>query len=143
MKINVMTYEAFNKLPDEQMKQVLTDYRVNFTNDEIRKAWGLSNKAYYDLVKDLGVPKAPRTNRKGTAKDKNPKMVKTPVEAYLVEEQATQVPAISSPEADGFGFSIIGKHSAETLIKRLEKLSLVLSDEESDFEVNIKINEIV
>lgn len=146
---NLVPYQEFLSLSDEDKKRHLTAYRNSFTNDEIVSTWKISTNTLYKYVKDLELPKAKRTDRdnKRTAKVKKvasivPVPSPVPVEAYLVEENKN-VPVKQDEEVQGLEIKIKGILTSEKLIKRLEKLSLILLDEESEFELDLRIKEII
>lgn len=141
----MVSYDEFLQLPTEEQKKLLTSYRNEMTNEQILKSWKIGANTLYKYVRQLKLPTAPRTPRMGVSNKKRKLEAKIPMESYMDEEQPNLVPVIveAEPEPEGFGFSVIGKHSTDTLIKRLEKLALILSDEESEFDVNIRIKEIV
>lgn len=149
----ILPYIEFKELPEDQKKQHLTAYRNKFTNKDIVTTWGISQNTLYKLVKDLKLPKASysrpnRTSKKAPAKTIKAEDKGTPVEAYIVEEKLPELiqnqlntKLNSIEDEDGFSFKIKGTYNTEKLIKRLENLSLILNDEESEFVVDIKIKE--
>jgi hypothetical protein len=127
---------------EEEQIRYITEYRKRFTNKQITEAWGKYENYIYQLMEKLGMkPRTKSKTRKAATKKKEEKQEdQVPVPAYLVP--TGQVPqTLSVAEEDGFAFKIAGTYSAEKLIKRLEKLSLILDDEESEFEVKILIKE--
>jgi hypothetical protein len=150
----MIPYFDFKQLPDEQKKQHLQAYRNNFSNKEIIGTWRISQNTFYKIIKELDLPKASRVHKGKSKRTAKPTTTtnttsKTPVEAYVVEETLPQMVKDQveanlnsyQEEPDGFGFKIKGTYNTEKLIKRLEKLALILDDEESEFEVDIKIKE--
>jgi hypothetical protein len=149
----IIPYFDFKELPEDQKKNHLTAYRNKFTNKEITDAWGISLNTFYKVVKGLDLPKATysKTTRKGKKAPKQVEKVNTPavpVEAYLIEQKLPEMvqnqidtKLNTIEEEDGFSFKVKGTYDTNKLIKRLEKLALILDDEESEFEVNISIKE--
>jgi len=140
----LITYEQFLKLSEEDKKRHLIAYRDRFTNSEILDAWRIGSNTLYKYVKKFNLPKAKRIERNHRTNRTKKNELNVPVEAFIVEEkQLAQVSqAKQEINEDGFHFKIKGLHTADKLIKRLEKLALILSDEESEFEINLTIQEL-
>lgn len=67
MNTTILPIEEF-RLKDEQMqKTMLTAWRDIYDNLKIRKELGVSNKAFYDLVAELKIPKKTRIESKKRA----------------------------------------------------------------------------
>jgi len=58
----LVPYNEFNLKDKETQKAMLTKWRETYDNASIRSELGISNKAFYDLVADLGVPKKRRVD---------------------------------------------------------------------------------
>jgi hypothetical protein len=133
---NIMNYTEFKQLPLEEQKKTMLEYRKKHTNESIRKQWNLSTYEYFTklLKKELGIIT-------GSSKASSPKKEK------VLQVSPAPVPAIAEPPAEaetfeGFSFTLKGSFSAETLLKRLEKLTLLLDEETNDFHINLEIKEI-
>jgi hypothetical protein len=129
---NIMNYTEFKQLPLEEQKKTMIEYRKRHTNESIRKGWNLSTYEYFTklLKKELGI-----------IADKS-----TPKKEKVLQVSPAPVPAIAEPPAkaesvEGFSFTLNGKYTAEKLLKRLEKLTLLLDEEEAEFIINLEIKE--
>lgn len=136
---NLISYEQFLNLNENEQKQHLTAYRERFSNKEIQQEWKIGSNTLYKLVHNLKLPKAPRTDRKLKSKRSGSKV---PAVQAIVEPTPVMTQPAVNEAYEGFGFVIKGNHSTDKLVKRLEKLSLILSDEESEFYVDIRIKEV-
>jgi hypothetical protein len=128
---------------EEEQVRYLTEYRKRFTNKQLTEAWGKYDNYVYTLMDKLGM--RPKTGkRKGNSGKKNNQgQDPVPVPAYIVNTHELPVPNQSAAieDEEGFAFKISGKFTSDKLIKRLEKLALILSDEEAEFEVKLLIKE--
>lgn len=146
-------YDLQQRSLEEQAKYV-EEYRKNFTNKEITDFWGKKENFMYNYMKKIGLKatyktrKSPRTVKPKVAVVEVKEVVeedKKFTEAYEFVKEYINTPLPQAPQAtqepEGFGFNINGTYSSEKLIKRLEKLSLILDDEETEFEVRLSIKE--
>lgn len=133
-------YDLQQRKVEEQIRHIEA-YRRNFTNKEITDYWGKKPAYMYTLMKKLGMPTNSRTRK--PRKEKPVKQVSIPAPAIqeITESQVIVQKVEVEPEVDGFAFNINGTYSSEKLIKRLEKISLLLMDEETDFEIKLSIKE--
>ena len=56
----LIPFNEFNLKDTETQKALLTKWREVYDNASIRSELGISNKAFYDLVADLEIPKKRR-----------------------------------------------------------------------------------
>jgi hypothetical protein len=64
----ILPLEEFKKLSPEQMKERFNEWKEKFSDEEIQKAWNISNRGYYFIVLSrLGLHKS--KNRKETHPD--------------------------------------------------------------------------
>ena len=136
---NIMPLKEFKALPLEERKKAMVEYQRRHTNASIMKTWGMDTYQFYTklLIKELGL------REDASKKKKRPKDNKkeTPVEAYLVQEEVKPAPAVPEEPEDGFAFRFRGTFNAEQITKKLDKVSLILDGEESDFELVLTIKE--
>lgn len=139
----IMNYYDFTVRSEEEQKRYLIEYRKRFSNKDITDAWGKKPSFMYTLMNKLGIDAGKKVSRTGSkkqpAKQKAPAKIEAVTEPVPTPEQA---PSLELPEADGFAFRIKGTYNASAIIKRLEKLELMLSEEESEFEIDITIKEL-
>lgn len=139
----MLTYEEFNKLTDEEKKEKLTLYRNMFTNKEIMTNWNINTAKLYSLINKHQLPKAARGGRKQAVQNAPKKNVNPnrKVDTYIVKEDHLPVPYNANDAVNGIALMIKGTYSAEKLIHRLERTVFMLLDEEADFEIDLKIKE--
>lgn len=135
---NIKTYEEIKSLPIEEQKKHMIEYRKRFAGKEIAKGLGVAVGTYYQIAKKLGVtaPYKKSNKTKHTYKD----TVKKEVTATTTPAVLERVEAVLKQDGLIFGYS--GEKKADDIIKRLTKLQLLLEDEESLFDVEIRIREI-
>lgn len=74
----IVPINEFDLKDTETQKAMLTRWREVYDNLTIRNQLGISNKAFYDLVADLKIPKKTRVDSEGTRRGK-PKQAKVSV----------------------------------------------------------------
>jgi hypothetical protein len=148
------------KLKDEQIqKAMLTKWREIYDNAKIRSELGLSNKAFYDLVAELKVPK--KTRIEGPKRAGRPKVAKPEIKQKelpkknlldLVEEavkedtlKLQEKTAEVSPVlvSSGITFNYDQISDIETLNRILTKCQLLMEDEPHKFRLEIRLSEII
>lgn len=120
-------------------KKLLTDYRNHFSNKDILSVWNISPNTLYKLIGKLNLPKAPRTNNKKPVKEKT--ITSIPVSAESPQPKVVQ--AEPTYKENGFMLAFNGEQTAENIIKRLEKINVLLMEEEADFEISLSIKELI
>jgi hypothetical protein len=151
----ILPMDELIELETHEQRNRLAYWRTQHDNQTIRKAMGLTNSKYYDLVKELGLSaerKKQPTGNKIAAKAKRvaavvkeSKSIATkPQELARVEEIAP--PSIVTPPlqeliVDGLLLQYNGKYSSAQICKQLLKFCALLDEEENDFHVELRIVE--
>jgi hypothetical protein len=134
----ILTIDEFNDLETFEKKNRLQYWRNQYTNKEILKAMGIANQRYYNIITELGLPKAPRVDRKKKGKTE----VKINKENEL-KKSAPPAPIEESPVqeiiVDGLHLVFNGTYKAEQIQKQLKKFCLLLEDEPDDFFFELRI----
>jgi hypothetical protein len=73
----LIPFKEFNLKDVETQKVLLTKWREIHDNLTIRKGLGISNKAFYDLVAELGIPRKNRVDSEGSKR--KPKQAKVSI----------------------------------------------------------------
>jgi hypothetical protein len=134
----IIDFDSFKNLSKEDKKKYLSEYRKRFSNKEIMKIWGISHNYYYKIIHDLDLPKAPRTRRAITKK--------TTQVTPIVPEVVGQVNPVIQPAkimvelGDGLNVQLNGEYDGEKLIKKLEKIAILL-EESTKYSVKLVISE--
>lgn len=127
---NLMDYNSFLEMEEGKQKKTIEEYRKRFTNNEIMKTWGINEYEYYSkLLKKLGI----KTNSSGNRKRRtsSTKEVKQPAVTATASE----------PELpDGLHIKMNGSYNAGQIQSKLEKLALML-EEENEYNIHITISE--
>lgn len=145
----IIALTEFEQLDVFEQRNRLAYWRTQNSNKEIQKAMGVNNSKYYDLVAQLGLPKAPRTS-KSTEK---PKRKATAIKAIAIDTKeetapptahtATQVIEAPAPVQeliiDGLHLVYNGTFSPEAIIKQLLKFGSLLEGEEDNFHIELKL----
>ena len=164
----IMPYAQFRILSDEEQKKTLEEYRIRFSNKEIQKFWDMSTYEYYNkTVKRLGIKTEERQSRKGIKKEvaakvaikENKEIPKEEIKETIEEpkeetnlispviQELNEVIETLNRQAkpvklDGLHITMNGQYEAKDIIKRLEKIALILDDEESNFQIEFTIKEL-
>jgi len=84
MYTTLIPFNEFNLKDTETQKSLLTKWREIYNNADIRKELGISNKAFYDLVAELGIPKKTRIDSDdGRRKPRQAKVSVTPKKSLM------------------------------------------------------------
>ena len=75
----LIPFNEFNLKDTETQKVLLTKWREVYDNASIRSELGISNKAFYDLVSDLEIPKKRRVEDRDQRNKPKPKQAKVSV----------------------------------------------------------------
>lgn len=57
MYIDIMDYQMFKGLPQDQKKKVLESLREKHKSEDIRKHWKIGSQTFYRIINDLGLKK--------------------------------------------------------------------------------------
>jgi hypothetical protein len=144
----ILAYQDFQLLDNEERVKHLEEYTKRFTVNEIAEAWGITYKNAYQQftrAKVSIVKKAPRGQhggrRKATTNVVEPKQ-------EVKEEQHVSIPPtvveqMVATKPNGFSFTYNGEYTAEQISNKLEKIGLLLSDEEGQrYKVEITVSEL-
>lgn len=135
----IIKYEDFKNKSQAEQKAILTDYRIQYTNKEIENAWNITTNTLYRLVDKLELPKAARKNFTKSSTNNKKETTSLPVEPP--KTKITQNPTTAYKD-NGLTLSFNGKQTADNIINRLEKISLLLTEEEANFEISLTIKEL-
>lgn len=134
----IIKYDEFKNKSKAEQKAILTDYRIQYTNKDILSAWNISPNTLYRLVAELDLPKAPRTNNTRTTKNKKD-TTSLPIQSPQTKVTQSQT---TTYKENGLVLSFNGKQTTENIIKRLEKINVLLMDDESNYEISLTIKEL-
>jgi hypothetical protein len=165
MNTTILPIEEF-RLKDEQMqKTMLTAWREIYDNLKIRKELGISNKAFYDLVAELKIPK--KTRIETTKRVAKPRVAKPEVKPEVKQAKVAEMPkgpindfvekqdqtALEFPKEEvtgqnelvtkGITFSYDQISDIETLNRILTKCQLLMDGEPHKFHLQISMSEII
>jgi hypothetical protein len=160
----IIPINEFELKDAETQKNMLTRWREIYDNLHIRTEMGISNKAFYDLVADLKIPKKTRVDseekkRKGTTKQAKKKEAPKKTLLDFVEEETTkeeikkeikeEINVVSeiSPTpvlvTNGINFNYNKIADQEELNRILTKCQLIVDGEPNKFQLTLTLTEIV
>jgi hypothetical protein len=142
----IIPVEEFEALDKFEQRNRMGYWRNVYTNKEITNAMGIHNNKYYKIVAELGLPKAPRVDRKEPRTSKPIKVQGTPQKAVAVEpspiimpEPETKPEPVQEVLVDGIHLVFSGTYSPELIQRKLAKFELILEDENDDFYIELRL----
>ena len=142
----IMKIAEFEELELHEQKNRMAYWRNVYTNKEITQAMGIHNNKFYKIVKELGLPKAPRVDRNPPRKAKAIKVHETQTKAIAVEsspirpqEPEAKPEPVQEIVVNGIHLVFNGTYSPEVIQKKLAKFELMLEDETDDFYIELKL----
>lgn len=141
---SILTIDEFEQLETHEQRNMLQYWRTTYSNAEIKSKMGIHNSRYYGLVADLGLPKAPRTNKNEIPKRKAiaktaPKKTLLDFVDEVAEEKAPPKPEVQEVIVSGIHLVFNGTYSPEQIIKQLSKFELLLDGEEDKYYIELKL----
>lgn len=154
----IMDYNEFMELPETEQKEKLERYREAYTNRDLKKTWKLNDARLYKIIDGLGIQKKTRrpTQRKKmnkelptladlqAAKKEAEKKTASELKPEIVNEvvEAMKKQPGQPVKEDGFQFTFNGSYESDVIIRKLEKLQLLLDDEQNNFNIELTIKEL-
>ncbi|MDT0150018.1 hypothetical protein Q9R38_26105 [Priestia aryabhattai] len=126
-------YEKFKALTKEQQIRFLEEETKTKTISEIADNWGVTYKNAYARFNALNVKivmKGKHTKKRAGKGQKQ--MSNTVVEPKV---QSKIIP-------DGFSISLNGEYDAKEVVQKLEKMGLILDDENKKYKIQLNISEV-
>lgn len=145
-----MSIDQFKSIPKEDQQRYLSEWRARFSVPQLAEKLNCraSTLYYYlskfDLVDKERSALASKNRKIGHVKSKKGKD-NTVVEP-ITETVSTPAPAPQDytviPNRNGMQFTFTGTYDAKQIIAKLEKLNLILDDEQNKFEIKLFVEEI-
>lgn len=136
----VLTKDEFGALETHEKRNMMAFWRNTYDNKHIVKEMGISLKTYYDIVAELGLPKAPRTN-KGERKTKKVAAIKVIQEAspQPLPEVVQQPAPVQEIIVNGMHLVFNGTYQPEAIVRQLLKFGSLLEGETDDYYIELKL----
>lgn len=139
----ILTKDEFTALETHEKRNMMAYWRNTYTNKEIMSSMGLSNAAYYEIVGELGLPKAPKTfkgERKPRKKVAAIKVMQEASEQLSLPETIVQQPApIQEIIVNGMHLVFNGTYQPEAIVRQLLKFGSLLEGETDDYYIELKL----
>jgi hypothetical protein len=138
----------FEQLEQHEQRNRFQYWRSKYNNEEIKKGLGIHNAKLYNIIDDLGLPKAKKNNEgKRKAKVKaEPKEAAPKAEAKVPQVAEKQEPKEAEPEqqvqtviVNGLSLIYNGDFTAEHIQKQLQKIVTLIDGETDNFYVELKL----
>jgi hypothetical protein len=147
----ILPVKEFRALPLDTQKAMFTHWWKNYTTVEIKNAMNVGSQTIYNIKAQLGV-----THEKGKGKARKPRTSKPkkvgagvaiPKETIEVVDVSSMYPSIFKEEPKtlvnpwGLSINYSGTYKPDQIQKILQKLDLILQDETTDFDIEIKLSQ--
>lgn len=143
---DILPIEEFEKLETYEKRNRLQYLRSVKSNKEILQGMGISNKRYYDIVKELELPTAPRI-KSGDSKPRKAAVKRATAPAAIqsnleLEPEPQQQPQpVQKIIVNGLNLEFNGTFSAEQIIKQFLKFGALLEDEDDKYYIELRIQQ--
>jgi hypothetical protein len=145
---DILPIAEFEKLETYEKRNRLQYLRTKHSAKEIQEAMGTNSKRYYEIIKELDLPKAPRNKegqppqvRKAAIKRKEQPAAAIAIQSQLeLETPATQ----EQPQriiVNGLNLEFNGTFSAEQIIKQFFKFGALLEEEEDKYYIELRLQQ--
>jgi hypothetical protein len=137
LRDEIISRDKFKLMPKEEQVKTLLHWRDKYSTADIIKGLGISKGSYYQLASYLGVTKQYKQtkSRKGNPKNNSVAITANPIPEPI---QVISKKAV----VDGLLLAYSGQFTADEIVRKIDKIGLLLSDEPNKFEVEIKIREL-
>jgi hypothetical protein len=160
----LVPFKEFDLKDRETQKAMLTRWREIYDNASIRMELGISNKAFYDLVADLGIPKKTRVDSEDSKRKPKQAKVKLPPKKSLMDtmeflgaerevlevkkEVAKEVEKVEKENAPvlvstGMQLTYNKIYGEEELNNIFTKCQIMVEGENKKFQLTLSLTEIV
>jgi hypothetical protein len=140
----ILTRAEFDQLPEDEQKKRLIYWRDKYSQKEIYSKLQMGSATYYKMIDAMGIPAGRRGKYK---KEKVKGKISDYVPAETKEETAVQSPAvIEAPQQivlNGLNLAYNGSYKSDEIRRILAKIDLVLDGEENEFQIELRVSEIV
>jgi hypothetical protein len=148
----ILSQEEFDKLEENEQKNRLMYWRLNHSVEKIKKEMGVTHGRYYRYIKELDLPRIPRglgvttldikEKRKGkaTKMNKETKEQKNTTEPEkILEAEQPKKESLNLLDLFGLNIGYKGTFNSDEIRKMFNKLDILLEDDSSEFEIELKI----
>jgi hypothetical protein len=141
---DILPIAEFEKLEDYEKRNRLQYLRSVKSAKEIQAAMGTNSKRYYEIIKELDLPKAPRT-KSGAAPRKAAIRRKEPAAVAIQSQLELETPAPPEPVQkiiiDGLNLEFNGTFTAEQIIKQFLKFGALLEGEDDKYYIELRLQQ--
>lgn len=126
----ILSRDKLRLEPKDRQKEMIIGWKKQYSTKDITQGLGVSPATYYKMCSALGIT--------ATRNSKRTASVKSQPQLPAVVKQKEE----PKPKEGGLTIAYEGEYKAEDVIGRLEKLSLLLMDEKSKYQIHISIKEV-
>lgn len=134
--------EEFEKLETYEKRNRLQYLRGLHSAKEIQKGMGLNSKRYYEIIKELDLPKAPRTKGGETKRTAKVKTARSGTKTAAIAIQSSldlEPEPVQEIIVSGLHLTFNGTYTAEHIIKQFLKYGALLEGEEDKYYIELKL----
>jgi hypothetical protein len=140
----ILTRAEFDQLSEDEQKKRLIYWRDKYSQKEIYATLQMGSATYYKMIESMGIPAGRRGKYK---KEKVKGKISDYVPAETKEETKVSSPAvIEAPQQivlNGLNLAYNGSYKSDEIRRILAKIDLVLDGEENEFQIELRVSEIV
>jgi hypothetical protein len=145
---DILPIAEFEKLETYEKRNRLQYLRSVKSAKEIQAAMGTNSKRYYEIIKELDLPKAPRT-KAGEPKPRKAAIRRTEPAAVAIQSQLELETPQPQPEPqaaqkiiiNGLNLEFNGTFTAEQIIKQFLKFGALLEEEEDKYYIELRLQQ--
>jgi hypothetical protein len=134
----IISIAEFNELEEFEKRNMLAYWRNVYTSKEIKTGMKVSSATYYRIVNELGLPVAPRNNKRRKAKV-NTVTIEPKAVAPVAAPVAAPAEPVQEVMVNGIHFVYSGNFSAEHIQNQILKFASILDGEEDEFYIEFKL----
>jgi hypothetical protein len=146
---NILPIAEFEILEDYEKRNRLQYLRSKYSAKELQTAMGTNSKRYYEIIKELDLPKAPRTKagqepkpRKAAIRRQEPAAIAIQSNLEMEPQAPTQTPEpVQKIIVNGLNLEFNGTFTAEQIIKQFLKFGALLEEEEDKYYIELRLQQ--
>jgi hypothetical protein len=145
---DILPIAEFEKLETYEKRNRLQYWRSVKSAKEIQAEMGTNSKRYYEIIKELDLPKAPRT-KAGDPKPRKAIVKRKEVPAVAIQSQLEFAQPETQPEPqavqqiiiNGLNLEFNGTFTAEQIIKQFLKFGTLLEGEDDKYYIELRLQQ--
>jgi hypothetical protein len=151
---NILPIAEFEILEDFEKRNRLQYLRSKYSAKELQAAMGTNSKRYYEIIKELNLPKAPRSKegqapkpRKAALRRQEPAAIAIQSNLEMELQAPPETPQQAQPEpvqkiiVNGLNLEFNGTFTADQIIKQFLKFGSLLEGEQDQYYIELRLQQ--